>query len=377
MQLNHKIKLSMATIAILSSVNLSASNSDYVRINYMNYSESDNRVDVSAPAIEVSKDFGVDYTLKASLVSDTVSGATPVYTDTTSGASAFSSRGTVANPSNIKKTNVDFSEQRTALNTSLTQRLKNRDEINYGFNFSYESDYQAIGLNAGYLHWMDSSKNRSLNFGLSYANNTILNRHDSISGASKKETSSGVELEVGITQIIDIKSLVNISLFYSNESGYLTNPYYNVVRNTNEITVEARPDSRVSSGLNIGYTRAFSKDLTSKANYKYYSDDWGISSHTLDINNYYEINSKFTLGFGYRYYTQSAADFYNSSITYFTNEQYASHDDRLSSFNSSTIKTSLDYKYSKKLSYNVSFNKYSQSTGLDAIYSNIGVKYKF
>jgi len=377
MQLNHKIKLSMATIAILGSTNLSASSEDYVRINYMQYDESNNGVKVQAPAIEVNKNFGVDYTLNASLVSDSVSGATKVYTDTTSGASAFSSRTTVADTNNIQKTDVEFDEQRTALNANLTQRLKNRDEIKYGFNFSYESDYKAIGLNAGYLHWMDKSKNRSLNVGLSYASNTILNRHDSVSGASKEETATNLGLEVGFTQIIDISSLVSVSLFYNNESGYLTNPYYNVVRNTNEITVESRPNSRIASGFNINYTKAITNNLTSKIKYKYYTDDWDIDSHTIDINNYYEINDKFTLGFGYRYYTQSQANFYNESSTYFTDEQYASSDDRLSSFDSSTIKTSLDYKYNKKISYNISFNKYSQSTGLDAVYSNIGFKYKF
>ena len=131
MQLNNKIKLSIATIAILSSTTLSASSEDYVRINYMNYSESGNGVTVGAPAVEVNKNFGVDYTLNASIVSDTVSGATKVYTDTTSGASAFSSRGTVADPSKIKKTAVKFHEQRTALTTSLTKRLYRVGNIFY------------------------------------------------------------------------------------------------------------------------------------------------------------------------------------------------------------------------------------------------------
>jgi len=377
MQLDHKIKLSMATISILASINLSASSDDYVRINYMNYTESGNGVTVQAPAIEVNKNFGVDYTLNTSIVSDSVSGATQVYTDTTSGASNFDSRGVVAEPNNIKKTDVDFSDTRTAANFNLTQRLKSRDEISYGLNYSYESDYEVIGLNSGYLHWLDKNKNRSLNFGLSYESSTILNRHDSVSGASKKETSSSYGIEVGVTQIIDIKSLVSVSLFYNNESGYLTNPYYNVVRNTNEITEESRPQSRVASGFNINYTRAITNNITSKINYKYYSDDWDINSHTIDINNYYELNNKFTIGFGYRYYNQSEASFYNGSSTYFTSEEFASSDNRLSSFDSTTIKTSLDYKYNKKISYNISFNKYSQSTGLDAVYSNIGIKYKF
>ena len=377
MQLNHKIKLSAVTISILYTITATASSDDYVRINYMNYTESGNGVQVQAPAVEVNKNFGVDYTLNASIVSDTVSGATKIYADTTSGASAFASRDVISNINNLNKTDVKFEERRTAINANLIQRLKNRDEIKYGVNFSYESDYQAIGLNTGFMHWLDKNKNRSLNIGLSYANNTILNRHDSVSGASKAETSSDIGTEIGITQLIDKNSLISASVFYDIESGYLNNPYYTIVRNSNTLTNEERPDKRVAIGFNIGYTKAFSKSFTSKLKYKYYSDDWDIKSHTIDINNYYELNSKFILGFGYRYYTQSQASFYNESKTYFTNEQYASSDERLSTFTSSTLKTSLDYKYNKKISYNISFNKYTQSTGLDAMYSNIGMKYKF
>jgi len=377
MQLNHKIKLSAVTISILYTITATASSDDYVRINYMNYTESGNGVQVQAPAVEVNKNFGVDYTLNASIVSDTVSGATKIYADTTSGASAFASRDVISNINNLNKTDVKFEERRTAINANLIQRLKNRDEIKYGVNFSYESDYQAIGLNTGFMHWLDKNKNRSLNIGLSYAFNTILNRHDSVSGASKAETSSDIGTEIGITQLIDKNSLISASVFYDIESGYLNNPYYTIVRNSNTLTNEERPDKRVAIGFNIGYTKAFSKSFTSKLKYKYYSDDWDIKSHTIDINNYYELNSKFILGFGYRYYTQSQASFYNESKTYFTNEQYASSDERLSTFTSSTLKTSLDYKYNKKISYNISFNKYTQSTGLDAMYSNIGMKYKF
>ena len=378
MQLNHKIKLSLAVVCLISTTNMSASNSDYVRVNYMQYNESNNGVDVMAPAVEVSKNLGVDYTLNASIVSDSVSGASSIYVnpDSTSGASAFA-RGTVTNTQNIKKTDVDFHERRSAVNTSLTHRLKNRDELKYGLNYSYESDYQALGLSLGYLHWLDKNKNRSLNMGIAYQNNTILNKHDGVSGASKKETSDSYSLEIGLTQIINKYSLANFSLFYNNENGYLSNPYYNVVRNTNTITVENRPNSRIASGFNLGYTVSVNKDLTSKIKYKFYKDDWDINSHTIDINNYYELNSKITLGLGYRYYTQSEASFYNKNINYFTNETYASHDSRLSDFSSDTIKVSLDYKYNKKISYNISFNKYSQTTGLDATYSNIGMKYKF
>ena len=234
-------------------------------------------------------------------------------------------------------------------------------------------------------------KNRSYDIGLSYQANTILikdctqnsqcSNADAISGASSKETSSLLSTEYGVTQIIDKNSLAKVSLFYSTEDGYLSNPYYNVVRNNNgttaDVVAERRPDKRTAYGFNLKYIRAFTDTFSSKFKYKFYTDDWGIGSHTLDINNYYELSSKYKIGFGLRYYTQSEADFYNESTTYFTNQTNASHDDRLSSFNAITYKTSLDYKYNDKISYNIGFNLYKHSTDLSATYSSIGFKYKF
>ena len=383
MQLNQKkLKLSLVAASVLLASSVMAE--DYVRVNYMTYDESNSRVSVKAPSIEINKDFGVDYTLNTSIVSDSVSGATPIYVDTSSGASAFRSRGIDKSP--IKK-NVNFTEQRTSASFSLVKRLDNRDEITAGFSKSYESDYDANTLSFDYLHWANNSKNRSYNFGASYALNNILiedclynaqcGTPDTISSASKKESSNTITTQVGITQIIDQSSLMKADIFYNVEDGYLSNPYYNVVRNTNKIVAETRPDKRVAYGFNLKYIKAFRSNFSSKFKYKFYTDDWGITSHTLNINNYYEINSKFTLGFGLRYYTQSEAKFYNESTNYFTTQEYASHDDRLSSFNATTIKTSLAYKYSDKISYDISFNKYDQSTGLSAFYSTIGFKYKF
>jgi len=387
MQLNYKLSVAAATFLCVSTLNAE----DYVRVNYMQYSESDSRVEVMAPSIEINKDLGVDYTINAKLISDSVSGGTPVYTDTASGASGYLQRGENRSVSTVKKQNIEMTEQRTFGAISVVKRLENRDEITTSFSKSYESDYDSNTVSLGYLLWANETKNRSYDIGLSYQSNSILIKDcsynsqcssaDSISGASSKESSTLLNTELGITQIIDENSLAKASIFYSKENGYLSNPYYNVVRNNNgttaDVLAEQRPDTRAAYGFNLKYLRAFTEKLSSKFKYKFYSDDWAIKSHTFDINNYYELNNKLTFGFGLRYYTQSEADFYNESTTYFTNQTNASHDDRLSSFNAITYKTSIDYKYSDTISYNIGFNLYDQSTDLSATYSSIGLKYKF
>lgn len=89
------------------------------------------------------------------------------------------------------------------------------------------------------------------------------------------------------------------------------------------------------------------------------------------------MNKKFTVGLGLRYYTQTEADFYNGSKDYFTNQEFASSDERLSDFDAFTYKASVDFKQNDKISYNLGGQFYSQSTGLDATMITTGVKYRY
>ncbi len=425
MQLKNKISIITSSILITTVLNAE----DYVRVNYLQYSESDGRIQVSAPSFELNKDLGVDYTLNVKLISDSVSGATPIYTDSTSSASVNSSKANIisrdnddgeddddddsisgassnttpdsnsgasskANTSSSSsvpsKNKVEMKEDRIYGDVSLTTRLENRDEITTSFSKSRESDYDSSSFSADYLFYIDSSKNRSLNIGLAYQLNEILIENCSssnyacegiTSGASAKKDATNISTELGLTQIIDDKSLGKFFIFYGKEEGYLSNPHYNVVRNYNGSTAdfekERRPDIRSSYGFNTKYIRAFTSKLSSNFRYRFYRDDWQITSHTFDINNYYEANEDLILGFGLRYYKQSEAEFFSDSIYHFTDQKYASHDDRLSAFDAKTYKTSIDIKYDEELSFNLSFNLYEQSTGLKATYSSVGLKYSF
>ena len=364
-------KLSIVTCLALLSIN--ANGEDYVNVEVLHYNENDSRVSVLAPSIEINKDFGTDYTLNVSIVSDSVSGASPTYYDSASGASAYS-RGTQNDATKIKKGNVDFEEQRTAVGVNLTTRMANRDELQTGLNFSAEHDFYSAEVSGSYLHYLDSSKNQSISFGGSYQSNQILKKVDASSGASQKMTNTIYNLQVGFSQVFDETSVGNIGLFISDESGYLSSPYHNIVRNGNLIEAENKPDSKTGYGFKLGYQKAISETLSSQFNYKYYSDDWDISSHTLDSLFYYEWSNKLILGGGLRYYTQTKANFYDES---FTTQTFASSDERVKDFDALTYKASVDYKINDKLSYNFGANLYDQSSGLSATYFTTGIKYKF
>ncbi|RUM62466.1 MAG: hypothetical protein DSZ03_06745 [Sulfurimonas sp.] len=395
-------KLSLFTCSLLAFGTAQAE--DYVNVQYVHYDEDSGRTTVMSPALEISKDFGTDYTLKASFVADSISGASPTWYDGSSGASAFS-RGTTA-VENVTYGNIEYDDTRTAGAIALTTRFASRDELSVGYSRSYESDYESNELSAEYLYNLDSSRNRTLSFGLSYQLNRVLAQdytsnkdrlrdddddddndnddYDTSSGASKALDVNVITAEIGFTQIMNAHSLAKISVFFINEDGYLSNPYMNVVRyynqngsGTADIVSDSKPDTRTAYGLTLQYIGALSDALSLNTSYRFYNDDWGIASHTLNTELYYEYGDDWIFGAGLRYYIQSEADFYNERQDYFTDETYASSDRRMSDFDALAYKLSARYRVNDDWSVNTGVSYYEQSKHFDALYYTVGLKYNF
>ena len=67
--------------------------------------------------------------------------------------------------------------------------------------------------------------------------------------------------------------------------------------------------------------------------YRYYSDDWGIKSHTANIEIPIKISPKWTLYPSYRYYNQTAADYFAPYEQNLSTSQFYTSDYDLSKFN--------------------------------------------
>jgi len=382
-----QLKLSTITCVLLAASAVHAE--DYVSIQYMGYDEDSGRTTIHTPSIEINKDFGADYTLNVTLIHDSVSGASPTYYDASSGASATLPSGPSLR-SDIVYGDIPYEDDRTAVSATLTTRFESRDELTVGYSYSDENDYTSNELSMEYLHYLDASKNRSVSFGVSYQKNDVgiycflgTSQCDAASGASgsmAKEDLDVINLQLGYTQIIDKTSVIKGSLFYINEDGYLSNPYMRVVRDyytLPTITEETKPDSRKAYGFTIEYAKAFNEQFSSVLSYRFYDDDWDITSHTMDMKLYYSWSDTLTTGFNFRAYTQTKADFFSGRRDYFTDEKYASSDRRISEFDSYNYALTFDYKATETIDLNVGIGYYDQPEYFDAIYYNIGLKYYF
>ena len=99
-----------------------------------------------------------------------------------------------------------------------------------------------------------------------------------------------------------------------------------------------------------------------RVSYRYFWDDWGIKSNTVDLEYRLELWNGFYLQPHYRYYTQTAADFYRHSLR--DNESvpsYVSADFRLAEFTGETLGIKLGVDFSNSTKFAVRFEKYTQT----------------
>ncbi len=191
------------------------------------------------------------------------------------------------------------------------------------------------------------------------------------------------DLLLGVTQVINRNAVMQFNYSYSDASGYLNDPYkiISVVDAVTGDTVtvvppadggadglylfEKRPDSRTKHSL-FGQLKYYLNGQVLDASYRFMTDDWEIDSHTLDLR-YRMPFSGLYVEPHVRYYTQSAADFYRSSLVDGgPMPQYASADFRLGEFDAVTAGVKLGKKLTSGNEWSIRLEYYMQNGDVPA-----------
>lgn len=155
------------------------------------------------------------------------------------------------------------------------------------------------------------------------------------------------------SQILSKKLQMSLAFDVVSQEGLLSTPYQRVyfsdiadsfIENFHLADdVERLPDTRFKFAVGTRFNYYINETFVLRTFYRYYTDDWGINSHTASIELPIKLGSKFTLYPSYRYYTQTQADYfapYNSHES--TNTFYTSDFD-LSDYDSNQFGLGITY----------------------------------
>lgn len=148
--------------------------------------------------------------------------------------------------------------------------------------------------------------------------------------------------------------------------------------------IEHLPDSRFKVALGGRLNFFINEYLVVRSYYRYYFDDWGISSNTLNIEIPVKIAPKFTLYPSYRFYNQKAADYFAPYEVHLSTSQFYTSDYDLSEYNANQYGLGINYtniilkQHKLKVglkSIDLRYNYYERNTGLTAGIITAGFKF--
>ena len=271
------------------------------------------RYDIDVHQFQLIAPVGRNYALQIDANYESLSGASPWFT----------SQGIDGKPVVNLSGASGIRDKRSEMAIGGSYYLDN-GRIGGNIGYSEEDDYRAtyIGFN-GERHYNNDLTTIAL--GLSYSDDDIFPTDAELFNRVVSESKSSTSAFVSVSQIINQVATFQTALSITEQSGFLSDPYK---------LRDVRPEEKTQLAWSNSYRHFYtSVNAALHLNYRYYHDDFGISSHTFDMAWHQNLGNDFRLVPTVRYYSQSAADFF-TNIDDFTSSTtaYQSSDYRLSAF---------------------------------------------
>jgi hypothetical protein len=375
---NIKLALATATTALLTGITPSPAQADAKwtgSFSSLYYSETD-RVTAIEPVFTLDAEYSGDRHWTNKLVIDTLTG------NSHNGAVASRNPQTFTTPSgsstyivgaNQPTLDPSFKDTRFALSSQWSQPLGASYEVSGGINGSKEYDFTSLSGNASISRYFDV-KNTKLSLGINYELDSVapvggvpqgLSTMGSKVVLSSTESKNVADLLLGLTQVMNRRWIVQLNYNLGMSNGYMNDPYKIVSEvvatggaagdPTGTYYYDKRPDTRVKNAVFLDSKVHMDSWGILGTSYRYFFDDWGITSHTFNVDWRFQLSPKWYIEPGLRYYVQNKADFYR----YFTVQgvalpQHMSADYRLGDMTATSFGLEAGRKlsgYGKEISF--------------------------
>jgi hypothetical protein len=374
MQLNRigrvRSSLALCTAALLGSQVTHAKEGDVIESSLLVYSETD-RVTAVEGIAGFRHYLNGGRILSGKFTYDGLTGASPSGATPSREIQTFtrpSGEGSYQTPAGEIPLDDSFLDTRLAGDLSLLQPLDRLTNLTLGIRGSQEHDYLSLGVDATLSRDLND-RNTTLLFGGSIALDRINpeggvphplavmqtgteeseDEHERESDADSKTVLDGL---IGVTQIFDRKTIGSVNFAVGYSSGYHSDPYkiLTLVGDLSdakpgeplEYRFERRPSTRVRQSVHTSLRRFLGSGKGSGAvltgEYRFYWDDWGLNSHTLDLYYRQPLGKGHAVQPHLRWYSQSEADFYRRWLV--ENQplpEFASADVRLARMTAKTV----------------------------------------
>lgn len=301
----------------------------------------------------------------------------------------------------------------TYFNPSYQHTSDDRNSIvNAKAYVSAEYDYFSFGFGGGYAH-LFNEKNTEVSINAQvfldkwnsqypielrdgfFDSRTIgTGSYNPNFNAFEKETRNSYSVSLGLSQILSKKLQGSIFMDIVSQTGLLSTPFQRIYfGNVNDFfiedfqladDVERLPDNRFKLPIGGRLNYYASDRIVLRSYYRFYTDNWGITSHTSNLEMPIKLSDSFTLYPTYRYYTQTAADYFYPKENALSTFDFYTSDYDLSGYDAHQYGMGIRYKdiFAKAKVFtfglktiDLRFNAYDRSDGLNAFIMTIGTTF--
>ena len=271
-----------------------------------------------------------DQAFIANLTYETLSGASPWYLMPT------------ANGPVVIMSGASIHEERKDLQLTWAVPVAG---IDWGVSAGYstEDDYEATHAGLEFEYRPEGSAH-SLSGGVGYSYDKI----DPVRGPSSPDVIAKADKDsfnayAGISWVLNPQTVVQTAVSYGLHDGYLSDPYKlawvvdlsNTVRDT-------RPGERHQFSASARLRHYLpERKAALHADYRLYYDSWDIESHTVELAWQQMLGESWRLTPGFRWYSQSQAEFYAPFYQSQRDDGRASSDYRLSPYGAISLRLDL------------------------------------
>ena len=242
------------------------------------------------------------------------------------------------------KANSSASHADTRLYPSLTWTIENEAKgaaVSVGVSSSTEFDYQSFGINVGFSKKTNNKNGEFSAKAQAYLDNVKLilptelrtnpsQDEDDYASTGRNSYSGSLSWSQVINQRLQVALIADLV----HQTGYLSMPFYRVYFADASVHQEKLPDSRTKIPIGVRANYFMGDNIIIRTYYRYYTDNWGLQSHTANIEVPVKINPFLSISPFYRYYTQSAIKYFKPYGVHTANDSYYSSNYDLSKFNS-------------------------------------------
>lgn len=242
--------------------------------------------------------------------------------------------------------------------TSMGLMYLNSEESDYSANAArlaisqdFFGDLTTIGIAYGY-GWDEVRRNGDADFG---------------------DEANRQSFRLDFAQVATKSMTLSANYEFVTDEGFLNNPYRTVRYLDPSSSLgysyeqEIYPRTRSSSAVSLRAMYYMPYRAALKVEGRYYTDSWGIDAYNGEISYVHPFGDHWTFEGKYRFYSQTAADFYSDLYERQTAQNFLARDKELATFTTNTVGVGASYEFPMEFGF---FKKAEVNTSLDYILFN-------